>query len=168
LFIEGLIKPFWNDEYKTLPFHREPFNCTEDVIRWREQGFTQDFFTGEMCDMRDNLPLWTKDFLTIFKGNHIGVCFYRMTTCNILPHHKDTYSYYRKKFNVTDSSLINRAIIFLEDWQPGHIFEIDNKPINKWIAGQYILWKNDTVHMAANLGTTPRYTAQLTFCDERI
>jgi hypothetical protein len=58
---------------------------------------------------------------------------------------------------------ISRAVIFLEDWKPGHIFEIEGNLLSNWKAGEYILWQYDTEHMAANLGIEPRYTAQLTF-----
>jgi len=53
--------------------------------------------------------------------------------------------------------------VFLEDWQPGHILEIDGSPISQWHAGDYVIWNYDTPHMAANLGLVPRYTAQITF-----
>lgn len=162
-----MINTFWDDCYKTLPYHREPFNSSKMINQWRNNGFTQEHFTGEMCDMRDNLPSWTNEFFTIFEGKHFGVCFYRMTTCNILPYHRDTYSYYKKIFDIKDSSIINRAVIFLEDWKPGHIFEIEGKSISNWIAGQYVLWNNDALHMAANLSISPRYTVQITFCNER-
>jgi hypothetical protein len=86
-----------------------------------------------------------------------------MDTCNILPYHRDTYSYYKNLFDITDNLSIWRAVIFLEDWKPGHIFEIENTPITNWKAGEYVLWQYDSEHMAANLGLDPRYTAQLTF-----
>lgn len=160
-----MITPFWDDSYKKLPYYRNPFNCNTAVNRWREQGFTQEHFTGEMCDMRSDLPSWTTQFLSIFDGLHVGICFYRMTTCNIIPHHRDTYSYYKKLFNIYDTSTINRAILFLEDWRPGHIFEIENTIISNWRAGHYVLWSGDAIHMAANLGTEPRYTVQITYTD---
>jgi ectoine hydroxylase-related dioxygenase (phytanoyl-CoA dioxygenase family) len=57
---------------------------------------------------------------------------------------------------------VGRAVIFLEDWKSGHYFEIDEVPIVNWKKGDYILWKNDTSHMAANLGKENRYTMQVT------
>lgn len=158
-----MIEPFWGDQYKSLPFYRMPFNSKESVDQWRAQGFTQEHFTGEMYDMRLEMPEWTIPFLSIFNGDHMSMCFYKMTTCNIIPYHSDTYPYYKRLFQIADSSIISRAVIFLENWYPGHIFEIDHTPITQWKAGQYILWKDDELHMAANLGLHPRYTVQLTF-----
>lgn len=130
---------------------------------WRSQGFTQEHFTGCMYDMKHVMPVWAERFFSVFNGNNVGLSFYRMDTCNILPYHQDTYSYYRNLFNITDPSTIYRAIIFLEDWKPGHYFEIENTPIVQWKAGQWVMWNYDAPHMAANLGLNPRYTVQITF-----
>jgi hypothetical protein len=53
-------------------------------------------------------------------------------------------------------------VIYLEDWQSGHISEIEDTVISKWKAGDYIVWKNNTQHLAANVGKTSRYTLQIT------
>ena len=50
----------------------------------------------------------------------------------------------------------------MEDWQSGHVFEIEKQPIVEWRAGDYVVWKNDTLHLAANVGKTSRYTLQIT------
>jgi len=50
----------------------------------------------------------------------------------------------------------------MEDWQSGHISEIEKQPLINWTAGDYIIWKNDTLHLAANVGKTARYTLQIT------
>jgi hypothetical protein len=118
-----------------------------------------------MYDMRNPMPAWTEKFLNVFEGINIGLSFYKMNTCNILPPHRDTYNRYIKLFNIQDTSKIHRAVIFLEDWRPGHIFEIEQTPITNWKAGEYVLWQYDAEHMAANLGLEPRYTLQITYTD---
>jgi len=163
LFKQGLITPFWKYQHRYLNYVRESFNCQEDLILWRSQGYSQEHFTGEMYDMRNLMPMWAEKFFSVFEGNNIGLSFYKMNTCNILPHHRDTYSRYIKLFNIQDTSKIHRAVIFLEDWQPGHIFEIEKTPITNWKAGEYVLWQYDAEHMAANLGLEPRYTLQVTY-----
>jgi hypothetical protein len=57
---------------------------------------------------------------------------------------------------------IRRAIVLLEDWKPGHYFEIMDIPVVNWTAGTVIQWEYDTPHMAANIGLEPRYTLQIT------
>jgi hypothetical protein len=60
------------------------------------------------------------------------------------------------------SSEVYRAIVFLEDWQSGHYFEIDNIGVVNWCAGDYYLWNGDAPHAASNIGIDPRYTLQIT------
>ncbi len=163
MYKRGLIEPFWGVEHRFLNYQREPFNSEEDIVRWRSQGYSQSHFTGSMYDMKNVMPKWCDKFFSLFEGTNVGLSFYKMETCNILPHHRDTYNLYKKVFNIVDNLSIYRAIIFLEDWKPGHIFEIENTSISDWKAGEYVLWQYDAEHMAANLGLEPRYTAQVTF-----
>ncbi len=163
MYKRGLIEPFWGIEHRFLNYQRETFNSEEDIVRWRSQGYSQTHFTGSMYDMKNVMPKWCDKFFSLFEGTNVGLSFYKMETCNILPHHRDTYNLYKKVFNIVDNLSIYRAIIFLEDWKPGHIFEIENTSISNWKSGEYILWQYDAEHMAANLGLEPRYTAQITF-----
>jgi hypothetical protein len=79
-----------------------------------------------------------------------------------LPNHSDTYSRFRSIYNIKDISSVFRAVVFLEDWQSGHYFEINEDPVTEWAAGETIIWKNDVEHLAANMGMTNRYTLQIT------
>jgi hypothetical protein len=74
--------------------------------------------------------------------------------------HGDTYARFRELYSWDGD--IHRAIFYMEDWQSGHISEIEKQPLINWHAGDYIIWKNDTLHLAANVGKTPRYTLQIT------
>ena len=53
-------------------------------------------------------------------------------------------------------------MVFLEDWRSGHIMEVDDQQLTGWKAGDWVGWRYDTPHLAANLGTTDRYTLQIT------
>ena len=77
-----------------------------------------------------------------------------------LPMHGDTYSRFRELYNWNGD--IHRAVLYMEDWQSGHISEIEDTVITNWKAGDYVVWKNDTPHLAANVGKTARYTLQIT------
>jgi len=163
----GSIKPFWDDEYKNLSYTHELFNNNDDLIKWQSQGYNHahEYYTGFMCNMRKKQPTWNKKFIEWFskefKLKDVCSSYYRMGTGVILPNHKDTYTRYKELFNCSLND-IERAIVFLGDWQSGHYFEIENTPVIKWNIGDYIWWKSDAEHMAANIGTTKRYTLQLT------
>lgn len=156
---------FWDDEYKSLNYTREPFNDPESVATWVTQGYSGPF-TGWMCDMRQPQPSWNQNFIDIFEAKgwkDVGTSYYRMDTGTVLPVHGDLYKKYVELFNlVGQEHWIYRAIVFLEDWQPGHYFEIDGVARTDWRAGDAVEWRYDTPHMAANLGLTPRYTLQIT------
>ena len=93
----------------------------------------------------------------------IGTSYYRMGTGTILPTHSDLYMRYIDIFKLQGQEHdIRRAIVFLEDWRPGHYFEGNSRPTVNWHAGDVIEWAYDAPHMAANLGPTPRYTLQIT------
>jgi len=157
--------PFWDTEYKTLDYINEQFNDTNQITQWKDQGYISQF-TGDMCDMRSQQPSWNRRFIGMFAEQgwkDVGTSYYRMGTGTILPTHSDLYLKYVDLFNLQGlEHTIRRAIVFLEDWQPGHYAEyLDQAHVN-WSAGSTVEWSYDTPHMAANMGPTPRYTLQIT------
>jgi hypothetical protein len=157
--------PFWDTEYKTLNYVTETFNDPESLQLWTSQGYANRF-TGAMCDMRNAQPTWNQRFLDIYHGQgwkDVGTSYYCMSTGTILPTHEDLYIKYKSVFGLEGREhTIRRAIVFLEDWQPGHYSEIMGRPLVDWKAGTVLEWSYNTPHMAANLGLTPRYTLQIT------
>jgi len=159
------IPAFWDDAYKHLDYVRESFNDQASVDKWRQQGYTGPF-TGYMCDMRSTQPKWNQQFINIYEHmgwRDIGTSYYRMDTGTVLPTHGDLYVKYVKLFNLQGQEhTIRRAIVFLEDWRPGHYSEIDGVGIVNWSAGKVVEWEYNTPHAAANIGLEPRYTLQIT------
>lgn len=78
-----------------------------------------------------------------------------------LPSHVDTFYMISKKFGVDPEDCI-RINIFLEDWESGHYFEINEKPILHWQRGDAIIIEKDEPHLSANNGMKPKYTMQVT------
>ena len=86
-----------------------------------------------------------------------------MSTGTVMPVHKDLYSKYVKIFNLEgQEQRIHRAVVFLEDWKPGHYSEVNGEPIVNWSAGDVVEWTYDLPHAAANIGLEDRYTLQIT------
>ena len=54
----GHTYPVWKDQYKDLTYINEPFNDPISLKEWRELGYTQTKFTGDMYDMRQLEPKW--------------------------------------------------------------------------------------------------------------
>ena len=156
---------FWDRTYADLDYVYESFNDPDQVRIWQGQGYA-DNFTGDMCDMRHAQPTWNQRFIDIFAGQgwqDIGTSYYRMNTGTVLPTHQDLYVKYIDLHGLQGQEhRIRRAIVFLEDWQPGHYAEYEDRAFVDWRAGAVVEWSYDAPHMAANLGPTPRYTLQIT------
>ena len=133
--------------------------------RWIKQGYHTKI-TGDLCDMRHQLPNWAKYFVTMYQDwgwQNIGLAFYRMHTGTVMPVHQDLYRRYIEIFNLQGREhTIRRALVLLEDWKPGHYLEVDGVPYVDWPAGKTVEWVYDTPHSAANLGLEDRYTLQIT------
>jgi hypothetical protein len=159
------LSPFWDNEYQTLEYVNEQFNDVPQTQIWQEQGYANRF-TGDMCDMRSTQPTWNQRFIDIFTGQgwkNVGTSYYRMNTGTVLPTHGDLYKKYIEIFNLHGREhTIYRAVVFLEDWQPGHYAEYNDRAFVNWRAGQAVEWIYDSPHMAANIGLEDRYTLQIT------
>jgi hypothetical protein len=164
--IKYKIEHFWDPEFKELNYINEEFNDSDNTQHWMFLGFPGKF-TGDMCDMRDTQPSWNNRFIGLFQEEmgwkDVCTSYYRMMPGTILPTHSDTYNRYIELFDLKGEELmIRRAIVFLEDWRPGHYAEYMDVPYTQWQAGDTVEWQYDTPHMAANMGFTPRYTLQIT------
>lgn len=154
--------PWWGNKHRELSYINEPFNDPVSLELWQNLGYTQTKFTGDMYDMRNPEPDWIVPFREYFPWRYFSWSVYRMGPGTTLPNHSDTYSRFRSIYNIKDISSVFRAVVFLEDWQSGHYFEINEDPVTEWAAGETIIWKNDVEHLAANMGMTNRYTLQIT------
>jgi len=164
----GHIEPFWTDKsYKSLEYKYGNFNNFSDVIKWKKMGYiaTEKRFGGALCDFKSKQPDWNQNimnwFADTFGMKDIGTGYYKMDTDMILPTHSDTYERYRNIFGVELRNCY-RVIVYLEDWKPGHVSEIDGVGVTNWKKGDYLFWESDVPHMAANIGLEPRYTLQIT------
>lgn len=159
--IKGHIDKFWDDSYKTLPFVKQPVT-DEEVNAWQSQGYDCiKSFTGSMYDSRNPMPEWVDDLKKFFPYKDLTFTFYRMSTLEIMPTHVDHYRTYCKLFNVKYEN-VNRILLMLEDWKPGHYLEIEGEGIVNWKAGDYFIWESDAPHAASNIGIDDRYTLQIT------
>lgn len=156
------IEPWWDLSYRELSYINEPFNDPVSLAEWRQLGFTQSKFTGDMYDMRNQEPEWLSPFRAAFAWRHFSWSIYRMPPGSVLPEHRDTYVRFREIYQIDDADSIYRSVVFLDDWQSGHYLEIDQEPITQWRCGDAVTWRNDVPHLAANMGRTDRYTLQIT------
>ena len=153
-------KSLIGNEYLGFTYVKQPIKDSE-VKKWRDQGYTHSSFTGALYGGKNPMPKWVTEVSDMIGLKNCGYTFYRMDTLDIMPPHKDHFETYSKIFNV-NRELAHRAIVFLEDWKPGHYFEYNGELMGNWRKGEYVLYSADIEHAASNIGIKPRYTLQIT------
>ena len=159
----GHIGRFWNDDFKNLPYIKQPVT-DEEIQEWNDLGYREEnvkSFTGSMYDNRNPMPDWISTFENLLGMYKQTYTLYRMDTLEIMPVHSDHFRTYCR-LNDTTPDQVYRAVVMLEDWKPGHYFELDGVGYTNWKAGDWFKWKGDVPHAAANIGSEPRYTLQVT------
>lgn len=96
---------------------------------------------------------------TLFPRYSVGIM--KQPPGQTLPLHDDTF-YMFAKLNHIDPNECVRVNIFLEDWQSGHYFEINEKSVLHWKQGDAILIRCNEPHLSGNMGMTDKYTMQVT------
>jgi hypothetical protein len=132
-----------------------------EMKKWRDMGYYHESFSGGMYDSRNPMPDWTNTVAQQLGLDNAGFVFYKMTTLDIMPQHVDHFNTYCRIFEV-DRKDVYRALLFLEDWQPGQYLEIEKKALTSWKAGDYVMWQADVEHASANIGTSERFALQIT------
>jgi len=157
----GHVDPWWDNSFKYLNYSYRPLKNTHDLVRWINEGYGHLNLNGELYSMPAVMPEYADRFFTLFEWQDVTIAFYRMNTCDALPMHSDSYTSYAKRYNVAVEKVF-RAIVFLEDWDSGHYFEIDGELLMPWKAGDWVYWNNNVSHFAGNFGVNARYTMQIT------
>lgn len=160
----GHIKPFWNIadiynlNYVCPPDPTVGFNYSDIADADRYKGMIAAHLHRGLPECLDNQILHQEfDWL-----NSISFAVTKMLPGNLLPIHADKYSYYVKSNNIQNLHQVFRAIVFLEDHQLGHFLHVDGESLNSWTAGDYVIWRGCSKHIAGNLGHANRYTLQIT------
>jgi hypothetical protein len=133
----NFIDPKDANRYKT--------ECINVYISREIPEYLQDFFNNQFS--------WLEN---------IAYSIQKLEPGMLLPWHTDAYAFFCKNNRVANINDVIRVIIFLEDWQKGHISEVSNNVNTQYTAGDWISWTGLTPHMVANLGHTDRYTLQIT------
>ena len=160
MVIRGKVPVTWNDDYKKFNYKEDPIvgNQAED---WLLQGYYHDKTYGAMYGYPNDVPDWALRIAHQIRLFRCGYVFYRMQTLDIMPTHGDHFKKYCEIYG-TQPEDVHRAVVFLEDWKPGHYFEIDGEAIVNWKAGEFVMWQGNTTHAASNIGIEDRYTLQIT------
>jgi len=148
------------EQIKKLPFDFKKLNyqrVPDPQFDISDKSILGEMYNDKMDANKNNL-----DFLNDFGWQNFAWGFYKLSPGKWIPPHVDHFENYARFYNITDKSKIKRALIFLEDWKPGHTFMLNNKLVLNWKAGDCYTWKHNTKHWGGNFGVEQRYTLQLT------
>lgn len=137
---------------------------TDYLPCYRQLTATEKFYNqnnSSVWQILDEAPMWVHDLSKKIPqdfNNHV-VSVTKLDPGQIIPLHKDRHAVLQEKYGKGDTW---RYLIFLENWKNGHYFEIDDQPIIKWQAGNWIKFHRSLWHLAGNCGLEPFYTVQVT------
>jgi hypothetical protein len=164
----GHIDPIWNlDILAGLKYVRrdlsESKNAGLDIYHWNDiddRDRYGDQIALEVADEFVQELFWKSDPWPNLQNKFVVI--HQMRPGMIQPIHGDLYRRYSINNNITDIETIKRVLVFLSDWQPGHVFHCGDRSYDNWRAGDWVQWSGTTPHMAGNFGSAPRYTMQIT------
>jgi len=85
----------------------------------------------------------------------------RQDAGQILPWHMDRYFYLKNQFP-KDTRPIWRFLLFLSNWEIGHMIQVKNTVYSNWQRGDVIVWQPNSYHLSANVGLTTKWTCNIT------
>jgi hypothetical protein len=107
-------------------------------------------------DLPDEYHTFAK---TIFSDYSLSVI--KQMPGQTIPEHFDTFYKFSEK-NKCNKEDVCRLNFFLEDWKPGHYFEIMYEPYTKWGKMNFKIIRYNEPHLSGNMGMEPKYTMQIT------
>ena len=140
-------------DFKTVDYKRLP----DPQFDIEQKNLLGEMYNDKMDNDKHNL-----NFLNKFGWQNFAWALYKLPPGNWIPPHVDHFENYSKHYAIKDKSKIKRALVFLEDWQPGHLFVLEEKIVLNWKSGDYYIWTYNQQHWGGNFGAEIRYTLQLT------
>lgn len=151
------------DRVRSLPFFQ---NQHLDQQKYENLGYDIHCLNRhEQFGTRDAIQAgldwsWTEPLLP--EGwKDVGLQFDRAYSGYCVPPHQDHYEFYRRRFQ-HDRAQIRRRLVFLEPWQSGHYFQVNDSVFVQWRQGDWVEFGPSDIHLGGNLGPTTRYTLQIT------
>ena len=98
------------------------------------------------------------------KMNILTVSTVRQPPGQVIPIHRDIFYQIKKKYDVTGKTIV-RANIHLNDWEPGHIIQYEQKGEwsnwTHWKTGDGLMFNEDSLHIGINAGVKHKFTIQI-------
>ena len=152
----GNLDDFWSEDLKNYQFPESVSTGQRDQFHTNYHHETNNLLQG----FGDQLPACRSIFfekLNISLGTISWTC---IQPSGVIPTHNDVFFKLRKEFNVDIDDCV-RYLIFLTDWQLGHMVEFEEHPITKWKKGDVWIFDHISWHCAANTSNENFITCQV-------
>ena len=160
--LSGKIDISWTSaDYENLDYRKHPDPGRGASYLWNDETSLDGSKLENGLSNAYSLPTTITSIKNNFKFKKMSLAVQKYDPGQLLPWHRDLYATYKKFNHITASDTIVRVIVFLHDDAPGHQLWIEDK-FCTGKKGDYYGWYGDALHMAANLGTHPRYNLQIT------
>jgi hypothetical protein len=160
--LSGHIVPSWDQSYQDLIYIDEIIKQPELQQFWVSVGHLPTNLVIKTYSQPNPMPAWVENLKNHWpEYKNFGFSFHKFSPGHYLPEHKDAYTKYITKFNISHTEVV-RILLYLEDWQPGQFNTVEKHVISNWKAGDWIGWSGDALHSVVNFGVTTRYALAIT------
>jgi hypothetical protein len=161
----GTLYPEWNvEEFKTLNYKFDTHKDSELLDRYENLGHSRLNMTLYNYFEPNPMPeVISRYVLPKFSHmSHISVAVNLFKPGQYLPVHVDLFGRYREVHKLGSSAKIARAILMLEDSEPGQISQACGETYGEWRAGFWLQWEEPDPHAFYNFSMKDRYALQIT------
>ena len=151
----------WQNEHRLLPYVR-PVLSTEAIANFHNAGYLTNSAINFAVEEYNEptVPKWANDIGRVFGLFEQGLKFIRLSQYDVIPPHTISITNYCLE-NKADPEDVMHGVLFLEDWQPGQLLEIDGIPHTNWNKGDWFKFWADRPISYANVGKKKMYMVQL-------
>ena len=104
---------------------------------------------------------WEQTIIDQLPLNHAIATVTRLDPGQVLPWHIDRF-FMLSRLYPNETRPVWRFLLFLEDWQMGHVLQVKDTMLHHWKQGDVVVWHPGTMHVAANIGIEPKWTCNIT------
>lgn len=143
----------WNGDYKLI---------LDNMDKYRQAGYRETntrVWKTTMTQPKITFP-WEPDIIKCLPISTAVATPTLQQPGNIMPIHIDNFVFLRNKLG-KDANIV-RFLIFMKDWEDGHVLQVGESMLHKWKQGDVYVWHPTVRHVAINGGLTDKWTCNVT------
>lgn len=151
----------WFNEHKFLPYVRPEISAYQKM-QYDEAGYESNPSIHYNVEeyIEPIIPIWAQNVENLFGLYDQELRFVRINQFDVIPPYRISTTEYCRTYKADPDDLFN-AILMLEDWQAGQLFEIDGVQYSNWKEGDWFKWQTNKTVSYANVGKKKMYMLQV-------